>query len=63
MPQLQKPMPVTAAPFRKVLRVVIGFLPRGWSKRRPAFQFLSEQIAKPRAIEQSYLIGIAAGLP
>jgi hypothetical protein len=43
--------------------VVIGFLPRGWSKRRPAFQFLSEQIAKARAIEQSYLIGIAAGLP
>jgi len=42
MPQLQKPIPVAAAPFRKLLRVVIGSLPCGWSIETPAsFQILA----------------------
>jgi hypothetical protein len=61
MPQLQKPIPLAAALFRKSMRVVIDFLPRGANRsgRQPAFRS-SVKIAKAQAIEQSYLIGIAA---
>jgi hypothetical protein len=58
MPQLQKAIPVAAAPLRKFLRVVIVLsLEAGQLSRRPIFQSLSEHIAKAQRIEQSCLKG------
>src|ERR1700722_19477338 len=68
MPQLQKAIPA-AAPVKKLLRVVIQFLPR-WLKpvgglnrrplwtgrlhRQPVIDFFAAHIAKPQAGEQSF---------
>jgi hypothetical protein len=57
MPQLQKAMPVTAAPLRKCLRVVMGLSLKGETAspgwpidcRRPVFDFFTRHIAKPKA--------------
>jgi hypothetical protein len=64
MPQLQKAIPVAAAPFKKFLRVVIGSLPNGRSLGAPAcFQLFFRHIAKAEGIEQSYRPRITAGRP
>jgi hypothetical protein len=54
MPQLQKAIPLAAAPLRKFLRVVMflsrkAAFPRGPVDCQPAFDFFTRHIAKPKA--------------
>jgi hypothetical protein len=63
MPQLQKAIPVAAAPSKKFLRLVM-FSPNGRSLAAPAcFQLFFRHIAKTEGIKQSCPTRIAAGPP